>query len=110
MDFSPVSLRMEIIHDSEGSLRYELLIYYTKLLLQGFMDIIKYDYNFYLHSFKHIAYYDKKIFTYMIFIHVYNIFHIKLILIIYIYGFCYMKEIMLYYSIFSLKCSNMSTH
>ena len=41
--FSSVSLRMKIIHDSEGSLRYELWIYYMELLLQGFMDIVKYD-------------------------------------------------------------------
>ena len=53
---------MEIIYDSEGSLRYELWIYYVELLLQGFMDTIKYDYNFYLHSFKHIAYCDKNIY------------------------------------------------
>ena len=106
---------MEIIHDSEGSLRYELWIYYMELLLQGFMDTIKYDYNFYLHSFKHIAYCDKNIYLHDFYTCQYpryNIFHIKLILIIYIYiyGFCYMKEVMLYYSIFSLKCLDMSTH
>ena len=85
-----VSLQIEIIHDSEGSLRHETWIYYMELLLQGFIDTIKYDYNFYLHSFKHIAYCDKNIYLHDFYTYQYlryNIFHIKLILIIYIMAF-----------------------
>ena len=38
--FSLVSLRMEIIHDSEGSLKYEIWIYVYESLIYDFTDIV----------------------------------------------------------------------
>ena len=61
-----------------------------------------------------ISFIYDKIITYMVFIHVNTgdtiFFLIKLILIIWSYGCWDMKEVTLYYYIFSLKCFDMSTH
>ena len=38
--FSLVSLRMKIIHDSEGSLKYEIWIYVYESLIYDFTDIV----------------------------------------------------------------------